>query len=81
MADYLISADQEIPDWPVKTTFLGEVVTAIRLAIKSWFADVGFSTSDSILSLLFLFEHSIRVGWFYIHFLRLLQPITRNSVA
>ena len=49
MADYLIGTDQKIPEWPVKTTFLEDVVTAIRLDIKSWFADVGPNTSDSIL--------------------------------
>ena len=55
VADYLIGADQKIPDWPVKTTILGEVITAVRLPTKSWFADVGLSTSDSVLGLLFLF--------------------------
>lgn len=36
---YLIDADQKIPDWPVKTTFLGEVETA-RLGIKSIYGDL-----------------------------------------
>lgn len=36
-------------------TSLGEVITAIRLAIETWFADVGLSPSDSILGPLFLF--------------------------
>ena len=36
----------------VKITFLGEAETAVRLGIKSWFVDVGFSTGDSILGLL-----------------------------
>lgn len=31
------------------------VDTAIRSGSKSWFGDVGLSTSDSILNLLFLF--------------------------
>ena len=25
VTDYLIGADQKIPDWPVKTAYLGEV--------------------------------------------------------
>ena len=41
-------------DW-LKVTFLGEAETATSLGSKSWFADVGFSTSDSILGLLVLF--------------------------
>lgn len=36
MADYLIGADQKIPNWLVKATFLREVVTVIRLGIKPW---------------------------------------------
>lgn len=47
-----IGGDQKIPDQPVKVLFLGEGVTAIRLGIKSWFHDVGFSTSDSMWGLL-----------------------------
>ena len=39
----------------VKITFLGEAETAVRLGIRSWFADMGLSTSDSILGLLSLF--------------------------
>ena len=38
-----------------KVPFLREAETAIRLAIKSWFADVGLSTSDCIWGLLFLY--------------------------
>ena len=34
---YLTSADQEIPDWLVKISFLAEVETVNRLGIKSWF--------------------------------------------
>lgn len=48
VADFLTDADQNVPDWLVQTTFLGEVVMAIRLDIKSWFTDVGLSTGDSI---------------------------------
>ena len=40
----------------LKVTFLGVgFETAVRLAIKSWFADLGFSTNDSILDLLSFF--------------------------
>lgn len=35
MADYLIDTDQKIPDWAIRTAFLGEVVTAVRSGIKS----------------------------------------------
>ena len=40
-------------DW-LKVTFQGETETAVRLGIKSWFADMGLSTSDCIWGLLFL---------------------------
>lgn len=53
---YLTSTDQEIPDWLVNLTFLEEVETAISLGIKSWYADVEFSTSDAISGTLFLFN-------------------------
>lgn len=48
--------DQKIPDQPVKVLFLGEGVTVIRLGIKCWFHDVGFSTSESMWGLLSLFQ-------------------------
>ena len=32
----ITDADQTISDWPVKTVFLGEIVTTGRLRIKSW---------------------------------------------
>lgn len=51
MADYLISAGQEIPDGLVKITFLREAETVVRLGI----ADVELGTCDSILDL-FLFN-------------------------
>lgn len=38
-----------------KITFLGEVEIAVTLGIKSWFAEVGLSTSDSIWDLFLLF--------------------------
>lgn len=47
--NYLITADRAIPDSPVKITFLGKVETSVKLGVKSWFDDLGFSTSDSIL--------------------------------
>ena len=47
--------DQNIPDWPVKVTFLGKVETAIRPIIKSRFGTMGFSMSDTILGLWFSF--------------------------
>lgn len=37
VTDDLIGADHKIPDWPVKTTFLGEAEASIRLGIKPWF--------------------------------------------
>ena len=35
--DYLISVNQEIPDWSIKITFLPKAETAIRSGIKSSF--------------------------------------------
>lgn len=55
MADFLIGADQKITDQLLKTTFLREVVTAIRLDMKPWFAEMGLSKSNSILGMLSLF--------------------------
>ena len=49
MTDYLIDADQKIPNWLIKITFLVKVETAFRLDIKSTFGIMGFSTSDAIL--------------------------------
>lgn len=37
MWQYLIGADQKIADWPIMTTFLGEVEASIRLGIKPQF--------------------------------------------
>lgn len=39
----------------LRVPFLGEADSAIRLGLPSWFADMGFGTSDSIWSLLSLF--------------------------
>lgn len=49
---FLTSADQEIPDWLGKVTFLGEAETAVRLGIKTSFGDVGLAQATLILSLL-----------------------------
>ena len=43
VADYLILADQGIPNWLVKTTFWGETESATRLGIKFQFDDVGLA--------------------------------------
>lgn len=40
VADDLIDAGQKIPDLPVKTTFLGEVETAVRLGVQSRLGDL-----------------------------------------
>lgn len=36
--EYLISADLEVPGWPVKGQFLEKVKTIVKAGIKSWFA-------------------------------------------
>lgn len=43
VANYLISADQKILDWLLKTTFLEKVESRIRLGIKPWFGDMGWA--------------------------------------
>lgn len=48
MTNDLIGADQEIPDWLIKTTFLVKVRTAMKSGIKSRFGIIGFSMSDAI---------------------------------
>ena len=49
----------------VETTFLGKVVAAIRVGIKSLFTVVRLATSDSILGQLFLFQqfHTFVTGF------------------
>ena len=42
LTDFLIGADQKIPNWLIKITFLEEVETAIRSGIKSSFGIMGF---------------------------------------
>ena len=49
---------RKIPEGRVEDLFLGEVETVVRLGSKSQFADVGLSTSDSILDQLSLFDNS-----------------------
>ena len=53
VTDYLTGADQKIPDWPTKITFLGKAETKIRSGIKSRFGILGFSKSDTTLGLWF----------------------------
>lgn len=52
--DHLTGSDQVIPDCAVKVTFLGGDEIAIRIGSKSWFADLGLRTRDSIVDLLSL---------------------------
>lgn len=42
MTGYPIGADQKTPDWRVKTTFLWEADTTIRLPIKPWLGELAF---------------------------------------
>lgn len=51
ITDYFIGVDKKIPNWLIKIVSRGEVETAIRSGIKSWFGFLGFSTSDDILGL------------------------------
>lgn len=41
--DHLTTADQEIPDWLVKITLLGEVETVGSLDINFWFGNEGLA--------------------------------------
>ena len=50
---YVTLADQKIPDWLIKITFLRKVETAFKLNMTSGFGVMGFSTSDAILGLWF----------------------------
>lgn len=60
--DYLIGTDQKIPDWLIKIAFLGKLKTAVRSGIESRFGIVGFSASDAILGLWFLFNTEISIS-------------------
>lgn len=51
--DYLMGADQKIPDLLIKITFLGKVETVGKSDFKSRFGIMGFSTNDAILVLWF----------------------------
>lgn len=53
MTDDFIGAGQKIPDWLIKSTFLGETEIAIRSGMKSRFGVMSFSARDAILSLWF----------------------------
>ena len=53
VTDYLLGSHRKSSDWLIKITFLGKVETAVKSGIKSWFADVGFGTSNTILGLWF----------------------------
>lgn len=50
VTDYLIGANQRIPDWVIKITFWGKVEVAGKSGFKSSFGIMGFSTSDAILA-------------------------------
>ena len=52
-ADYLQGADQKIPNWLIKTTFLGKVEAIVRSGTTLRFGIIGFSKSDFILTLWF----------------------------
>lgn len=48
VTDYLIGADQEVPNWLIKIPLLVKAETTVRLGIKSGFSNMGFNTSDTI---------------------------------
>lgn len=54
VTDYIIGADQKIPEWLIRITFLGKVKTTSKSGIKSRFG-MGFNSSDTILALWFFF--------------------------
>lgn len=55
-ADYLTCADQELPANGLKVPLGGMPELQLgKVLLKCWFADVGLTTSDSILVLLFFF--------------------------
>ena len=62
IADFLIAADQKIPDRPVRTEILENVEIAFRLDIKLWFVDIGLAQVASFwafLSFFFLKKHYV----------------------
>lgn len=50
---YLIGADQKIPNCPMKSAFLEDVGTAIRLDIKSWFGNLVYVVPFWVCGILF----------------------------
>ena len=50
---HYVGADQKIPNWLIKITFLVKAETAVELGIKSRFGIISFSTSNAILGLWF----------------------------
>lgn len=53
MTDYLLDADQKIPNWLIKVTFMTKIKTVSKSGIKSRYGIMEFSTSDVILGLRF----------------------------
>lgn len=51
-AEHIIGADQKIPEWFIRITFLERVKTTVKSGIKSRFG-IGFNSSDISLALLF----------------------------
>lgn len=62
VADYLIGTDQKIPDWSIKTMFLGEVETAIRLDTESRLISWALSWMTSFRACSFLFNMKTEIG-------------------
>ena len=52
VTEYIIGADQKIPEWFIRITFLGKVKTTIKSGIKSRFG-IGVNSSDISLALWF----------------------------
>lgn len=53
MTDDLSDVGQKVPNWRIKTIFLGKVEAAVGSGINSSFGMMGFSTSDTIWGLCF----------------------------
>lgn len=52
MTDYLLDADQKIPNWLIKIAFMTKIKTVSKSGIKSRYG-MEFSTSDVVLGLRF----------------------------
>lgn len=50
--EHIIGADQKIPEWFIRITFLGRVKTTVKSGVKSRFV-IGFNSSDISLALWF----------------------------